>query len=76
MYIFDHKPVLAMAVTSTGTAVVQAATTVQEHAVSAVDILDKWVHLVGGIIGIMAGVASASWYVYSFLKARKAGKPE
>lgn len=76
MYIFDHKPALAMAVTSAGTAAVHAATAVQEHAVSAVDIIDKWVHLIGGVIGILAGLASVSWYVYSFAKARKVEKPE
>lgn len=71
MYIWDHKPVLAMAATSAGNAVVQAATQVQEHAVSVVDVVDKWVHLIGGIIGILAGCASVSWYVYSYMNAKK-----
>lgn len=71
MYVSDHKPALALAATSVGTAVTHAAVKLQEHAVTTFDSVDKWVHLLGGVVGVLAGLASFCWYVYSFIKARK-----
>lgn len=35
---------------------------------------EKWVHLIGGIVGIMAGLSSVLWYTYSFIKGKRAKK--
>lgn len=81
MYIVDHKPALVMAVTSIYTAAVHAAQpplAAVAH-VSVIVEIDQWVRLLGGIAGMLAGFASAAWYGYSFLQARrgkKTGKDE
>lgn len=33
------------------------------------DIVEQWVHLIGGIGAALAGFASAIWYGYSFVAA-------
>lgn len=77
MYIPDHKPALAMAVTSCTLAVAHAAgptaVTLVSHTSLVVEI-DEWVRLIGGVAGALAGFASATWYLYSFLNARKTKK--
>lgn len=69
MWIPDHKPVLAMAVTSCTIAVANAGAAAQH--VSMLEEATQWVHLIGGIAGALAGFASFAWYGYSFLKARR-----
>lgn len=78
MYIPDHKPALAMAVASVTLATAHAAgptaIALAPH-VSLVVEIDEWVRLIGGVAGALAGFASATWYLYSFLTARrKSGK--
>lgn len=72
MYIFDHKPALAMAAASGFIATVHAASPAlpPEH-ISVIVMLDEWVRLIGGIAGALAGFASATWYLYSFISARR-----
>lgn len=74
MYIPDHKPALAMAVTSVTIATAHAAgptaIAIVPH-ISLIVEIDEWVRLIGGIAGALAGFASATWYLYSFLTARK-----
>lgn len=73
VYVFDHKPVLAMTATSVGVPILRAAMQApQEHVMTAMEIFDQWIHVIGGVVGILAGVASVSWYLYSFIKARRA----
>lgn len=72
MYVPDHKPALAMAVSSISIAVAHAsgatAVALTPH-VSMVVEIDEWIRLIGGIAGALAGFASFAWYGYSFLKA-------
>lgn len=77
MYIPDHKPALAMAVTSCTLAVAHAAgpTAVALPHISLVVQIDEWVRLIGGVAGALAGFASATWYLYSFLNARRKKGP-
>lgn len=74
MFIHDHKPALAMMVSSvisaTTVATTPAVKVVLEHP-SMFDVVEKWVHLFGSIAGMLAGFASATWYLYSFHKARR-----
>lgn len=70
MYIPDHKPALAMTVSSILVATAHAAAPATPH-ISFVVQLDEWVRLVGGIAGALAGFASATWYLYSFINARR-----
>jgi hypothetical protein len=74
MFIPDHKPALAMAVSSATIAIAHAAGPTAVMAtphVGMIVMIDEWVRLIGGIAGALAGFASATWYMYSFLKARK-----
>lgn len=76
MYILDHKPALAMAIGSVTTAAVHAAAVPMPPdnvhvAVSLITVVDEWVRLIGGIAGALAGFASATWYLYSFISARR-----
>lgn len=75
MYIIDHKPALAMAISSVVSYAVHATTPIMEipqHPVF--DAVERWVHLLGGIAAILAGVASAAWYGYSFYAAQRGKK--
>lgn len=38
---------------------------------STFDVVEKWIHLFGSVAGMLAGFASATWYLYSFIKARR-----
>lgn len=71
MYILDHKPALAMAAASSFIATVHASSPLLVEHVSFVVTLDEWVRLIGGIAGALAGFASAIWYLYSFISARR-----
>lgn len=71
MYILDHKPALAMAAASNFIATVHAAAPVIPQHVSFIATLDEWVRLIGGVAGALAGFASATWYLYSFVSARR-----
>ena len=78
MYIPDHKPALGLAISSVASYAVHATTPIVEVAQHPVfDSVERWVHLLGGIAAILAGVASAAWYGYSFYAAQKnkKGKP-
>lgn len=73
MFIHDHKPALAMMASSvvasiTGSPVVKVA--IEQP--STFDVVEKWIHLFGSVAGMLAGFASATWYLYSFIKAQKA----
>lgn len=79
MFIPEHKPVLMLAATSVGTAVLhmvspEVAPTFTPL-IDPFDYAEKWVHLIGGIVGILAGLASVSWYVFSYLKSKRLEKP-
>lgn len=79
MYIFDHKPALLGAIASVGTAALhlvspEVAPTFAPL-VDPFDYAEKWVHLIGGIVGILAGLASVSWYVFSYIKSKRLEKP-
>ena len=71
MYIPDHKPALAMAIVSATTAVAHASAPVVVAHISVISEIDQWVRLLGGVAGMLAGFASAAWYGYSFLQARR-----
>lgn len=75
MYIPDHKPALVMAIASGITATVHASAPMAPDnvhvSVSIITVIDEWVRLIGGIAGALAGFASATWYVYSFIAARR-----
>lgn len=83
MYVLDHKPALVMAITSmasyvvhtsTGAPVIETVANVPVVVVAPVfDVVERWVHLIGGIGAALAGFASAAWYGYSFIKARRSG---
>lgn len=78
MYIPDHKPALAMAAASVYVAIAHASTPIlppQDH-ISLITEADQWVRLLGGIAGMLAGFASAAWYSYSFIHARRKKKKE
>lgn len=34
---------------------------------TAFQLLERWIHLIGGIGAALAGFASAGWYTYSFI---------
>jgi hypothetical protein len=75
MYIVDHKPALGLAISSVASYAVHATTPVAEimqH--PTFDLVERWVHLLGGIAAILAGVASAAWYGYSFYAAQRKKK--
>lgn len=76
MYIFDHKPALALAISSAASYAVHATTPLPpaDVTITAFDMVERWVHLLGGIAAILAGLASAAWYGYSFIVARRGKK--
>lgn len=75
MYIPDHKPALALAISSAASYAVHATTPIVAVAgTSTFDTVERWVHLLGGIAAILAGLASAAWYGYSFFAARRKDK--
>lgn len=73
MYIPDHKPILLLATTSVATATLHAAvpSPLNPPVLDMFAVVEQWVHLIGGIVGILAGVASVSWYVYSYVRSKK-----
>jgi len=74
MYILDHKPPLALAISSVASYAVHAATVVSQTPGSTFDTVERWVHLLGGIAAMLAGLASSTWYLYSFISARRGRK--
>jgi hypothetical protein len=75
MYIPDHKPALAMAISSVVSYTVHAATPVIEVVQHPVfENFERWVHLIGGVGAALAGFASAAWYTYSFISAQRKKK--
>lgn len=76
MYILNDKPALALAISSAASYAVHATTPMPPiiAGVSAFDMVERWVHLLGGIAAILAGLASAAWYGYSFIAARRGKK--
>lgn len=72
-----HKAILGLAMTSVGTAALHAVDPVNTLQIVKpgpdwFSIMEPWIHVIGGIVGILAGLASISWYLYSFIKARRA----
>lgn len=76
MILHDHhRHAVEAAVTSFFAYVVHLATPCGGSE-SAFDLLERWVHLVGGIGAALAGFASAAWYIYSFLALRRQRKKD
>jgi hypothetical protein len=74
MYILDHKPALCLALSSMASYAVHASTPFVDTPVSMFDSLERWVHLLGGVSAILAGLASTAWYLYSFYSAHQKSK--
>lgn len=77
MHVPDNKPALILAVYSLISYSVHSA--VQAvlpevnigHIETSFETVERWVHLIGGIGAALAGFASATWYLYSFIAARR-----